>query len=184
MDNSFSGFDGSSRRHRQIKTICCLKVAGCKVSWVLDQKKKQKKTTRASSGPSSFQAEAASSSVPCITAEVTLTQSGSSHLLRLSVSASVSVELSLHQHLEVSLGRREEGVALTKSRIMEPVWADGSRPSPPSPPTRRSETQDWTPRREEDFTNEALWLRILHLLLLTAPPSPPLSAFSQDASVN
>lgn len=92
------------------------------------KKKKKKKNTRAASGLSSFQAEAASSSVLCITAEVTLTQRDSSRLLCLSVSASVSVEVSLHQLLEVSLGRREEGVTLTKSPIMGPVGADRALP--------------------------------------------------------
>lgn len=73
--------------------------------------------------------------------QVWLTQSDSSHLLCLSVSASVSVEVSLHQHLEVSQGRREERVAFTKACVMDPVWADGSRLTPPSLPTCRSETR-------------------------------------------
>lgn len=56
-------------------------------------------------------------------------------------SPSVSVEVSLHQHLEVSQGRREEHIALTKACVTDPVWADGSRLTPPSLPTCRSETQ-------------------------------------------
>lgn len=57
------------------------------------------------------------------------------------MSASVSVEVSLHQHLEVSQGRREERVAFTKACVMDPVWADGNRLTPPSLPTCRSETR-------------------------------------------
>lgn len=94
--------------------------------------------------------------------QVGLTQSDSSHLLCRSVSASVSVEVSLHRHLEVSQGRREEGVALTKARIMDPVWADRSRLTPPSLPTCRSETQ----------TEPSVETRTLQRSTFTQDPTP------------
>lgn len=113
------------------------------------------------------------------------------------MSASVSVEVSLHQHLEVSLGgRKGRGgvVALTKPpTVGPPVLAEGSRQASPPPPLA-ADLQERNSHRtlRRDRLGEGAgggWGCPGPPPPPPPPssqhrPSPPLSAFLQDASVN
>lgn len=167
-----------TRRHRRIETFRCLKVTGWKVSWVLDWKKKNHHL-----GRQAFrQLPTGYCSVLSIIAETTLTLKVTAAIYSAClVSAAVSLEVSLHQHLEVSPGRRGGGRHSYLIPYHGPClgWRrQTERFLPPSPSDPRSKTPDWNfPGKKWTFPNEALSLRILHLLLLTTSPSPP-SAFS------